>query len=89
VLLIQGERPTYNAAAPCLPLPRRLWCAALLAGLSMLGPFSIDTYLPSFPFIERDFGISVIEVQQTLSTHLLTFAFMTLFHGTPSDSFGR
>jgi MFS transporter, DHA1 family, multidrug resistance protein len=69
-----------------IPLPL---LAALLAGLSMLGPFSIDTYLPSFPFIERDFGISVIQVQQTLSAYLFTFAFMTLFHGTLSDSFGR
>jgi MFS transporter, DHA1 family, multidrug resistance protein len=74
---------TYRLAIP-LPL-----LAALLAGLSMLGPFSIDTYLPSFPFIERDFGISVIQVQQTLSAYLFTFAFMTLFHGTLSDSFGR
>jgi DHA1 family bicyclomycin/chloramphenicol resistance-like MFS transporter len=63
--------------------------AALLAGLAMLGPFSIDTYLPSFPFIERDLGITVLEAQQTLSAYLFTFAFMTLFHGTLSDSFGR
>lgn len=63
--------------------------AALLAGLSMLGPFSIDTYLPSFPSIQHDFGISLLEVQQTLSAYLFTFAFMTLFHGTLSDSFGR
>lgn len=63
--------------------------AALLAGLAMLGPFSIDTYLPSFPAIEKDLGISVVEVQQTLSVYLFAIAFMTLFHGTLSDSFGR
>lgn len=55
----------------------------------MLGPFSIDTYLPSFPAIERDFAISTLQLQQTLSAYLLPFAFMTLFHGTLSDSFGR
>lgn len=63
--------------------------AAILAGLAMLGPFSIDTYLPSFPAIERDFTISTLQLQQTLSAYLLPFAFMTLFHGTLSDSFGR
>jgi DHA1 family bicyclomycin/chloramphenicol resistance-like MFS transporter len=63
--------------------------AAILAGLAMLGPFSIDTYLPSFPAIERDFTITTLQLQQTLSAYLLPFAFMTLFHGTLSDSFGR
>lgn len=63
--------------------------AGILAGLAMLGPFSIDTYLPSFPAIERDFSISTLQLQQTLSAYLLPFAFMTLFHGTLSDSFGR
>jgi len=63
--------------------------AVMLAGLAMLGPFSVDTYLPSFPAIRADLGISVLQVQQTLSTYLLAFAVMMLFHGTLSDSFGR
>jgi DHA1 family bicyclomycin/chloramphenicol resistance-like MFS transporter len=63
--------------------------AAILAGLAMLGPFSIDTYLPSFPAIAGDFSITALQLQQTLSAYLLPFAFMTLFHGTLSDSFGR
>jgi MFS transporter, DHA1 family, multidrug resistance protein len=61
----------------------------ILAGLAMLGPFCIDTYLPSFAAIARDFGVSPVLVQQTLSTYLLCFAGMMLFHGTLSDSFGR
>ena len=63
--------------------------AATLAGLVMLGPFSIDTFLPSFPAIQRDFGVTTLELQQTLSVYLITFAVMTLFHGALSDSFGR
>lgn len=55
----------------------------------MIGPFSIDTYLPSFPAIARDFGVGTLELQQTLSVYLASFAVMTLFHGTLSDSFGR
>ena len=60
-----------------------------LAGLVMLGPFSVDTYLPSFPAIQREFSVTPLEVQQTLSVYLIAFAVMTLFHGALSDSFGR
>ena len=63
--------------------------ALLLAGLAALGPFSIDTYLPSFPDIANTLGASALEVQQTLSAYLLSFAVMTLWHGALSDRFGR
>ncbi len=63
--------------------------ALLLASLSALGPFSIDAYLPSFPDIAAKLGASQLEVQQTLSTYLLAFAVMTLWHGAISDRFGR
>ncbi|MGH8617155.1 MAG: multidrug effflux MFS transporter [Burkholderiales bacterium] len=63
--------------------------AILLAGLATLGPFAIDTYMPSFPAIGRAFGATPLELQQTLAAYLIPFAFMTLFHGTLSDSFGR
>ena len=63
--------------------------AATLAGLVMLGPFSVDTILPSFPAIGREFAATPIQVQQTLSAYLIVFAVMTLFHGALSDSFGR
>ena len=63
--------------------------AILLASLSALGPFSIDTYLPSFPEMAEKLGASQLEVQQTLSIYLLSFALMTLWHGAISDRFGR
>ena len=63
--------------------------AALLAALAMLGPFSIDAYLPAFPNIQADLGASAIEVQQTLSAYMLAFAAMVLWHGALSDAFGR
>ena len=63
--------------------------AALLASLSALGPFSIDTYLPAFPDIANTLGASQLDVQQTLSVYLLSFAVMTLWHGAISDRFGR
>jgi DHA1 family bicyclomycin/chloramphenicol resistance-like MFS transporter len=61
----------------------------ILAGLSMTGALAIDMYLPSFHGIGASFGASPAMVQQTLSAFLFAFAFMMLFSGTLSDSFGR
>ena len=55
----------------------------------MVGALAIDSYLPSIPAIGREFAVSAIAVQQTLSLFLFAFAFMMLFYGTLSDSFGR
>jgi MFS transporter, DHA1 family, multidrug resistance protein len=63
--------------------------ATLLAGLAMLGPFSVDTYLPAFPQIQASLHASELEVQQTLAVYMMAFAVMTLWHGAFSDSFGR
>src|SRR5450756_2299159 len=63
--------------------------AVLLAVLGMLGPFSIDTYIPGFAGIAQSLGASPVEMQQTLSAYLFGFAFMNLFHGALADSFGR
>ena len=77
------------------PDARTLWqaprwaLAILLACLGMLGPFSIDTYLPAFTGIAQAIGASPVEMQQTLSAYLFGFAIMNLFHGALSDSFGR
>lgn len=69
---------------------RRSWAlAALLASLSMLGPFSVDTYLPAFPAIGQEFRATPIAVQQTLSAYLFAFAGMMLWHGALSDALGR
>jgi DHA1 family bicyclomycin/chloramphenicol resistance-like MFS transporter len=66
------------------------WALAfLLACLGMLGPFSIDTYLPAFTGIARSVGATPVEMQQTLSAYLFGFALMNLFHGALSDSLGR
>jgi DHA1 family bicyclomycin/chloramphenicol resistance-like MFS transporter len=61
----------------------------IVALLAMLAPFSIDTYLPSFPDIAREFHTTTLYLQQTLSFYLLAFACMTLVYGPLSDAFGR
>ena len=77
------------------PDAKELWqaprwaLAVLLAVLGMLGPFSIDTYLPAFSGIAQSLGATPVQMQQTLSAYLFGFAFMSLFHGAISDSVGR
>jgi DHA1 family bicyclomycin/chloramphenicol resistance-like MFS transporter len=70
-------------------VPGSVVLATMLAGLSMLGPFSIDAYLPAFPNIQADLRATPIEVQQTLTAYMLAFASMVLWHGALSDAFGR
>lgn len=60
-----------------------------VALISMIGPFSIDTYLPAFPSIESDLGVSRAILSQTLGAYLAGFAVMTLFWGPLSDRVGR
>ena len=61
----------------------------VLGALASLGPFSIDTYLPSFNDIGASLLATPLEVQQTLTAYLLPYALMTLWHGVLSDALGR
>ncbi len=90
----------FLARTPCSnggmnPDAKTLWrapqwaFAILLALLGMLGPFSIDTYLPAFSGIALSLDATPVQMQQTLSAYLFGFAFMSLFHGSISDSLGR
>jgi DHA1 family bicyclomycin/chloramphenicol resistance-like MFS transporter len=68
----------------------RSWSlAALIAALSMVGPFSIDMYLPALPSIGTALAAPSIAVQQTLSIYLFAYALMMLWHGALSDALGR
>ena len=73
--------------SPQRPIRRSLpW---LLAGLSMIGPFSIDAVFPAFPLIGARFGVDSAGLQQMISVYLITYAAMSLFHGAISDAIGR
>ncbi|MEK9771118.1 MAG: multidrug effflux MFS transporter [Nitrosomonadales bacterium] len=61
----------------------------ILAALTALAPFAIDTYLPAFHQIEIDLNSTSEFVQQTLTFYLIPYTLMTLFHGAISDSIGR
>jgi DHA1 family bicyclomycin/chloramphenicol resistance-like MFS transporter len=63
--------------------------AFVLGALAMFGPFSIDTVFPAFGAMARDLGSTPVAVQQTISSYLLGYGLMSLFHGAISDAVGR
>ncbi len=63
--------------------------AALLAALTMVSPFSIDTFYPSFPTIAAEFSLNNWQIQQTITVYMLPFAVMSLLQGPLSDALGR
>ena len=80
-----SQRPAHAAVAAI-----KYWkLAVLLAALSMVGPFSIDTFFPSFHAIAADFSLSKWAVQQTLTVYMLPLAIMSLVQGPLSDAVGR
>ena len=67
--------------------PRGL--TTIIALMTMIGPFTIDSYLPSFPAIEAEFNISRALLSQSLGLYLAAFAISTLFFGPLADRLGR
>ncbi|KQV71486.1 MFS transporter [Nocardioides sp. Root122] len=61
----------------------------VLAMLSMIGPFSIDTPFPAFSEMGRKLDASVGQLQLVVTAYLLSFAAMSVFHGPLSDAIGR
>ncbi|MFZ5466643.1 MAG: multidrug effflux MFS transporter [Pseudomonadota bacterium] len=69
--------------------PHPLRVSFLVAALAMLAPFTLDTYLPSFPAIAADLGAGPADMQRTLSDYLWAFGAMMLVYGPLSDALGR
>lgn len=63
--------------------------AFVLGALAMFGPFSIDTVFPAFGAMASDLATTPVAVQQTISSYLLGYGLMSLFHGAISDAVGR
>lgn len=62
---------------------------ALLTGLSALGQFATNIYLPSLPDIMSQFASTEAQVQVTLSGYLVAFGLFQVLLGPVSDRVGR
>jgi len=63
--------------------------SVLLAFLTALSPFGIDTYLSAMPVMAKSFGVNIHLIEITLTLYFLGFAIGNVFGGPLSDSFGR
>lgn len=79
---MRAEISGKNAGVP-LPL------LAALALATMVGPLSIDTYLPAFPVMAEDLGTTEPGIQLTLTLFMVGMALGQFFVGPMSDSLGR
>lgn len=61
----------------------------VLALLSMMGPFSIDTPFPAFRQMGDDLDVSQGSLQLVVTTYLGSYALVSMFHGPLSDALGR
>ncbi|NLE99313.1 MAG: multidrug effflux MFS transporter [Propionibacterium sp.] len=68
---------------------RKIAIIVTLGLLTGLGPFTIDLYLPAFPAIKLDLGLTDPQVQLTLSATVIGFAVGQLLVGPVSDRVGR
>lgn len=80
----KGERNLNNLTGT-----KRIQLALLLGSLAILGPFTIDMYLPSFPTIVEEFGTTASFVQISLTSCLLGLGLGQLIIGPMSDVQGR
>jgi MFS transporter, DHA1 family, multidrug resistance protein len=88
--VIQQSAALRAKAAARYADPReRMKFTWLMAALTMLGPFSIDTYLPAFSVMQAALPATEVQMQLTLTVYFIGFAIVSLFHGAISDSIGR
>jgi len=63
---------------------------ALLLGMTVaLGPLALDAYLPAFPTIANDLGVSHSDLALTLSAYVGILGLAQLVGGPLSDRYGR
>ena len=78
-------KSTPPASSPIAPAPsllsvryqsarERLKFTWLMAALTMLGPCSIDTYLPAFPAMQAALPATEVQMQLTLTVYFIGFA---------------
>lgn len=70
--------------------PRRLIALiVILGGLSTIGPFATDLYLPALPTVAGDLGATTQSIALTVTTFIAGLAVGQLVAGPLSDTYGR
>jgi DHA1 family bicyclomycin/chloramphenicol resistance-like MFS transporter len=63
--------------------------AVILGLMALIGPFSIDMYLPALPAIAENLGTTTSATQMTLMAYFAAFSVSQIVYGPVSDRYGR
>lgn len=86
--MTQSSPASANADVPsALALPRYL--ILFIGALVAIGPLSLDTYLPAMPAMAKDFGVGIVQLNNTISVYLVGYGLGQFFGGAFSDQIGR
>ncbi len=82
-----SSQPIEAQDGPSLAVPRHL--ILFIGALVALGALSLDTYLPAMPVMAQAFGVSIVELNNTISIYLVGYGLGQFFGGAFSDQIGR
>lgn len=82
-------RPTVKRKIVKMKKNGELQTIIIVALLSMIGPFAIDSIFPAFARIGVQYDVPDAALQQIISVYLLSYAVASLIHGPISDAVGR
>lgn len=85
----ETQHMTHTHPGDALSGRQHLAYIVILGALTALGPFTIDLYLPAFPTIQHQLGVSAAAVQLTLTGTTIGFGVGQLVVGPWSDKVGR
>ena len=88
-LPVSDETAPRRHPGDALSARQRLSYVLILGALTALGPFTMDTYLPSLPTLQSDFHTTTSLVQLTLTATTIGFGIGQLIVGPWSDKVGR
>jgi DHA1 family bicyclomycin/chloramphenicol resistance-like MFS transporter len=74
-------------ADPTAHAPRSL--ILFVGALVAIGPLSLDAYLPAMPAMAEAFGVSIVQINNTISIYLIGYGIGQFFGGAFSDQVGR
>lgn len=83
-LIIKGP-PPYTAFSD----DRRKLLLAIVTAAAFLAPVAGNIYLPALPTLAKEFGVSDVAINLSVSLFMLVFAIAPLFWGSCADFMGR
>ncbi|WP_375295450.1 multidrug effflux MFS transporter [Paenibacillus doosanensis] len=84
-----GGIPQSSVSIGSSPAKSKAIMVAILGSLAMMGPLTIDMYLPALPTVVTDFRTTASTVQLSLTFYLIGLCLGQLLAGSISDIRGR